>query len=97
MINELMEKMRLNAKCNKEESYEIILHESMSAVQNYIRTGKRSKLLQWIIECEDKFQENYKQLLDNTLKSNNIEIEANKIADFEKIIQKCVHDEEMSS
>ena len=67
MKDELMEKMKLSDIHGKEKNYETVLHESRLAVQNYVRTGYKSKQLGLIIDCEDKFHENYKKLLETEL------------------------------
>ena len=67
MKDELMEKMKLSDIHSKEKNYETVLHESRLAVQNYVRTGYKSKQLGLIIDCEDKFHENYKKLLETEL------------------------------
>lgn len=88
MRDELMEKMKLSDTNDKEKNYETVLYESRSAVQNYMRTGNQSKQLQWIIECEDKFQENYKKLLEHTFKEDDVWLKQEWITNFEKSIEK---------
>lgn len=50
MKDELMEKMKLSDIHGKEKNYETVLHESRLAVQNYVRTGYKSKQLGLIMK-----------------------------------------------
>ena len=88
MRDELMEKMGLDDIHEKEKNFETVLHESRSAVQDYVRTGHKSVQLQLIMECEEKFQENYKRLLQRSFREDNTW--QGKIEDFEKALQKCL-------
>lgn len=88
MKDELMEKMRLDDIHDKEKSFETVLHESRSAVQNYIRTGNMSSQLQLIMECEENFQENYKGILQRACSEDNAW--QSRVRELEESVQKCL-------